>query len=416
MRQVLRRDSHTSISNPHFGLSATYGPPDGHAASRPGVLARVVQQVQQKLEQQVFVSAQHDSGAWLQVELNVPPLHHGAHLLDCGGDQLGQVDRFGRDGDLASVGASQRQQASHQADHAVHLFVDHLKDLPVRSDIAWLAHSDLNLTLDRRQRRPELVRGVSRELTLAPEGRVQARDHLVECPRQPSDLVVRQFQVKPLAEVLGRDAARQAGQPVDGGESSSRQEDTSKARHGQSQRVGGGQDDQQDSQRVGYVTAGLTHLQHAADPSILLDRQCANAQALVTGADVAAARFARQSALHGLSIDCDSPCRNGAVKGHPTRGIEYPDEALPIIGIAGRYNTGKSGPAILIPQDIQEDISPVADGVVQTVVEVVPEGEVDPRAEAGHDNRQQQYVPERETQPEGANGRHSYTDWWVEIR
>src|SRR3972149_11376998 len=46
MRQVLRRDSHTILSNPHFGLSVTYGPSDGHAASRPGGLPRVVPQVQ----------------------------------------------------------------------------------------------------------------------------------------------------------------------------------------------------------------------------------------------------------------------------------------------------------------------------------------------------------------------------------
>jgi len=46
----------------------------------------------------------------------------------------------------------------------------------------------------------------------------------------------------------------------------------------------------------------------------------------------------------------------------------------------------------------------------------VLEGKVDAGTERGHDDGQEQHIPERETQPEGANGRHSYTGWWAEIR
>jgi hypothetical protein len=58
--------------------------------------------------------------------------------------------------------------------------------------------------------------GVGCELPLTSESVLQPRDHFVEGAGQPPDLVIGKSEIKALAEVLGRNPPRQAGQPVDG--------------------------------------------------------------------------------------------------------------------------------------------------------------------------------------------------------
>ena len=118
--------------------------------------------------------------------------------------QAAQIERLGRQLGLPGLGARQRQQSIDETRQPIGLLEHAADDAAIRRLVAALAQADLADAADRRQRRPQLVRNVRRELPHLLERPFQPSERFVEHRRQPPHLVVRDC--PPASRSLNRSA------------------------------------------------------------------------------------------------------------------------------------------------------------------------------------------------------------------
>ena len=87
--------------------------------------------------------------------------------------------------------------------------------------------------------------GISGELPLSAERIIQSSDHFIEGARESPYFIIRKAHIESLAQVLGADSARRAGQPIDRRKGAASEEDTAAASNYQSERVRHCDDDKQ---------------------------------------------------------------------------------------------------------------------------------------------------------------------------
>ena len=134
----------------------------------------------------------------------------GGHVVGEGAE----LDRTVGQRELAAVGARQEQQPVDEARQPVGLLEHALDDLLVGAGVAVLAQADFAHAADGRQRRPQLVRHVGRELPHLLERRLQTAEGVVEHRGEPAELVARAVDGEPLVEVGGGDGAGPLGHAV----------------------------------------------------------------------------------------------------------------------------------------------------------------------------------------------------------
>ena len=106
--------------------------------------------------------------------------------------------------------------------------------------------------------------GVAGEAALAGKGIVDAGQHGVEGARQPAQLVVRQVEMEPRAEIAGADAAGERGDGGHGSEGAAGEDVAAGRGHEEHERAGEGEDRQELRQRFVDVVAVQGHLQRAS--------------------------------------------------------------------------------------------------------------------------------------------------------
>ena len=110
------------------------------------------------------------------------------------------------------VEAREREQVVGQPRHPVDRPLDHRgRPCPALGGRLGVRQRELEVRLDRRERRAELVRGVGDEAALRGEGEVEPREHGVEGVGEPLQLVVRAAELDPPRELPRLDLARHVG-------------------------------------------------------------------------------------------------------------------------------------------------------------------------------------------------------------
>ena len=133
-------------------------------------------------------------------------------------EQRAERDGLAADGQLALAGARDDQQVvGHLREVVAFLDGGHERLAHVRPVVAG-AQGALELGLDHRHRRAQLVAGVGDELPLAVERPPQAIEHVVERLAEPADLVVGGGQRQALVLVRQRHLGRPAAHRLDGRE------------------------------------------------------------------------------------------------------------------------------------------------------------------------------------------------------
>ena len=120
-------------------------------------------------------------------------------------------ERNGLAAGCGRVEAGQREQIVGQPRHPVDRALDHRR----RRGSALVGRlgvgeGEVEIGLDDRERRPQLVRGVGDEAPLRREGEVESRQHRVERVREPLQLVVGPVELDPPRQLARLDLARHA--------------------------------------------------------------------------------------------------------------------------------------------------------------------------------------------------------------
>ncbi len=109
----------------------------------------------------------------------------GRHL----GKQVGGRDDLTADRQRPLIGPGDEEQIVGQPRQALRLFGGRAESALELLARAWTAQCELELRLEQRKRRPQLVAGIRDEPALTFDGCVQAREHVVERDSEPADLV-----------------------------------------------------------------------------------------------------------------------------------------------------------------------------------------------------------------------------------
>ena len=168
--QVLRPDPRTVVLD-HERCAIRLGTDrDTDAPVGRAVPDRVVDEDHHELPEPGRVAG-HDGGLRIHDDPDAPVRGRLAHRGRAVGGDVAEVDRHVLERDRARIGAGQQQEVLDDGRHVADLVVDVLECRADRRDrLGAMPLEVFDAAPDDRQRGPQLVAGVRRELALAPEG------------------------------------------------------------------------------------------------------------------------------------------------------------------------------------------------------------------------------------------------------
>ena len=175
---------------------------------------RVGEQVGDHLDQARRVDADENVGG---VDLDGDPAGGGGgrHELDAVLDELRQVHVPAIEPPPIGLGRGHAQEAVGELAQADRVRMGGLDRCPQGRPVGRVEQRELELGSERRERRPEIVRGAHDERALAADGLLDPGQHPVEGPGERADLVVALDPGQPAVELAAPDRVGLAGETRD---------------------------------------------------------------------------------------------------------------------------------------------------------------------------------------------------------